>query len=143
MEKSIQQLLLTLLSKSEEFEEIAKQKSVLQKLTTRQLQCIELVYELKNPTLSEIANRFDIKRSSATVLIDRLDRDGYLLKVKSDSDRRSAHVHFTEKGEMAAKMHTEVHSLFAKKLTSGLTDSEIYILSVLLDKALRSYDKND
>jgi DNA-binding MarR family transcriptional regulator len=143
MEKSVQYLLNMMLNKSEQLEEKVKQHSILHNLTTRQLQCIELVYELKNPTLSEIASQFDIKRPSATVLIDRLARDGYLLKVKSDSDRRSAHVHLTEKGEMAAEMHTEVHSLFAKKLTSGLTDSEIYILSVLLDKALRGYEKSD
>ena len=34
-------------------------------------------------------------------MVDRLEEHDFIIKVKSDSDRRTAHVHLTEKGEKA------------------------------------------
>jgi DNA-binding MarR family transcriptional regulator len=71
-------------------------------------------------------------------MLNRLEEHGFLQKVKSDSDRRSAHVHLTEKGDKASHLHVDVHKRFAKLLTQQLTDSEKEILVVLLNKAIKS-----
>jgi DNA-binding MarR family transcriptional regulator len=96
---------------------------------------------MKNPTLSELAQKLNITKPSASVMIDRLKDHGYLIKVKSDNDRRSAHVHLTDKGEKAAQVHTEVHEEIAKLLSKELTKSEKEILIVLLNKAIHSFTK--
>lgn len=128
-----------ILNKSEQGEENAKQTSELKNLTNRQLQCVDLVMELSNPTPSDLAQRLQITKPSASVLIDKLSDRGYLRKIKSDSDRRSAHVHLTQKGQKAAQLHSKVHENFAKVLTKELTDSEVNILEILLNKAVRSF----
>ena len=71
-------------------------------------------------------------------MLDRLEEHGFIRKVKSDNDRRSAHVHLTNKGDKAAHLHVDVHKQFAKLLTNKLTDSEKDILIVLLNKAIES-----
>lgn len=142
MNLSIEQLFDLILNKSEQIEESIKENSDLKELTTRQLQCLKLVMELGNPTLSELANKLHITRPSVSVMIDRLAENGYLLKVKSDSDRRSAHVHLTTKGEEAAQLHSRVHRKFSELLTRNLTDSEKDILVVILNKAIGSFEMN-
>jgi DNA-binding MarR family transcriptional regulator len=135
---NIEELINIILSKSEKLEEEIKQKSELKNLTLKQLHCIELIYEIGNPSLSEIAEKLKITKPSTTDMIDRLAVNGYLTKVKSDSDRRSAHLHLTEKGIKASELHAELHCQFAKLLTKDLTESESGILVVLLNKAIKS-----
>lgn len=135
---NIEELINIVLNKSEQLEESEKQKSDLKNMTVRQLQCIELVHSLKNPTLSELTEKMKITKASTSVMLDRLEEHGFIRKVKSDSDRRVAHVHLTKKGDVAAHLHTGVHKQFAMLLTKDLTDSEKDILVVLLNKAIKS-----
>lgn len=134
---SIEELINIILSKSEQLEELAKQKTDLKNLTTRQLHCIELIHSMENPTLSELTKKMKITKASTSVMLDRLDQHGFIKKVKSDNDRRSAHVHLTERGDKAAHLHVNVHKQFAMHLTKELTDSEKDILVVLLNKAIK------
>ena len=135
---SIEDLINIMLSKSEQLEELAKENTDLKNLTNKQLHCIELIHVMKNPTLSELTVKLNITRASTSVMIDRLVSHGFIKKIKSDSDKRSAHVHLTEKGDKAAHLHTNVHRQFAKLLTADLTQSEKDILLVLLNKAINS-----
>jgi DNA-binding MarR family transcriptional regulator len=135
---TIEQLINIILCKSETIEEEIKLKSDLKNLTAKQLYCIELIHEMNNPTLSELALKLKTTKPSTTVMINRLEEHDYIIKVKSDSDRRTAHVHLTEKGGKAAELHTQVHAHFAKLLTKDLTDSETDILVVLFNKAIKT-----
>lgn len=135
---NIEQLLNIILSKSETLEEEIKIKSDLKNLTAKQLYCIELIHKMNNPTLSELSIKLKTSKPSTTVMVYRIEEHGFLIKVKSDSDRRTAHVHLTEKGEKAAKLHAEIHAHFAKLLTRDLTNSETDILEVLLNKAIKT-----
>lgn len=135
---SIEELINIILSKSEQLEELAKQKTELKDLTIRQLHCIELIHTMGNPRLSELTEKMKITKASTSVMLDRLEEHGFIIKVKSDSDRRSAHVHLTEKGDKAAHLHADVHKQFATLLTNKLTKSEKDILVVLLNKAIES-----
>lgn len=135
---NIEELINIILSKSEKLEEEIKQQSELKNLTLKQLNCIELIYEIGNPSLTEIAEKLKITKPSTTDMIDRLASQEYLTKVKSDNDRRSAHLHLTEKGIKASELHKELHQQFAKLLTKDLTESESGILVVLLNKAIKS-----
>jgi DNA-binding MarR family transcriptional regulator len=135
---SVEELINIILNKSEQLEELAKQKTDLKKLTDKQLHCIELIYTMENPTLSELTEKLEITKASTSVMLDRLEQHGFIQKVKSDNDRRSAHVHLTEKGDKAAHLHADVHKQFATLLTKELTDSEKEILIVLLNKAIKS-----
>jgi len=138
MQRNLEQILNIILHNSEILEEDMKQESELKNLTTRQLYCIELIKDLKNPTLSELAASMNIAKASISVMIERLENNKYLYKVLSNSDRRTAHVHLTEKGEKAALLHTELHQRISALLTNDMTESEKEILIVLLNKSINS-----
>lgn len=138
MQRSLEQILNSILHSCEILEEEMKQETDLKNLTSRQLYCIELIKVLQNPSLTELAEKMNIAKASISVMIDRLEKNNFLYKVTSDNDRRSAHVHLTEKGKKAASLHTELHKRIADLLTEGMTESENEILIVLLNKSVKS-----
>lgn len=140
MSLNLDQLINLLLSKSEQLEVDLKKQSSIEELSIKQLQCIELISELENPTVSELSERLKITNPSTSVMIDRLADKGYVTKVKSDVDKRSAHVHLTSKGKEAGHLHENVHHAIAKHMTRNLTESEKEILIVLLNKATKEFD---
>lgn len=139
MKHSLDELLSILFSKSEQMEEDLKKESAIEELSIKQLQCIELIIELQHPNLSELAEKLKITKPSVTAMIDKLEKLQYVERIQSDTDRRSAHVHLTPKGEIAAQLHHNLHHSIAQKLTSSLTESEKDILIVLLSKAIQSF----
>lgn len=141
MEKNLEQILQTILHSSEILEEEMKQESNLRKLTSRQLYCIELISNLRNPSLTELAERMNIAKASISVMIDRLEKNKFVYKVASDNDRRTSHVHLTKEGEKAALLHTELHKRIVGLLTDEMTESEKEILIVLLNKSVNSLSK--
>lgn len=141
MQKNLAQLLSSILHLSEVLEEEMKQKSNLNLLTSRQLYCIELIKNMQNPSLTELAEKMNIAKASISVMIERLEKRNFLYKVTSDKDRRSAHVHLSEEGETAASLHAELHKRIAELLTEEMTESEQEILIVLLNKSVKSLMK--
>jgi DNA-binding MarR family transcriptional regulator len=97
-----------------------------------------MIKDLHNPSPTELACKMNIAKASISAMIERLEKNNFLYKVTSDSDRRSAHVHLTEKGKKAASLHTELHKRIADMLIKGMTASEKEILIVLLNKSIKS-----
>ncbi|MDT3698682.1 MAG: MarR family transcriptional regulator [Thermincola sp.] len=65
------------------------------------VQWIALYYLGKHEGINqrELAAKMDVKGSSVVRLIDRMERDGYVERVKSPGDRRSTSLLLTEKGK--------------------------------------------
>ncbi len=143
MQGNFEQILNVILHASETLEEEMKQNYNLNDLTSRQLYCVELIKGMRNPSLTELAEKMKIAKASMSVMIERLVKNNYIYKVASDNDKRSAHVHLTEKGEKAALLHEEMHKRIARLLTEGMTESEMEILAVLLNKSMQSLKKKD
>lgn len=139
MNYSLEQLINKLLSKSEQMEVDLKKETEIEELTIKQLQCIELIVEMNNPNLSDLAERLNVTKPSTTVMIDKLEKKGYVEKVKSNTDKRSANIHLTKKGEEAGQLHTNLHFNIAKELTKSLTPSEKEILEVILNKSMKMF----
>lgn len=141
MLRNLEQILNSILHSSEILEEEMKQKSDLKNLTSRQLNCIELIKSMQNPSLTELAEKINVARASISVMIDRLEKNRFIYKITSDSDRRTVHVHLTEEGEKAASLHSELHKRISHLLTEEMTESEKEILIVLLNKSIKSLTK--
>ncbi len=138
MDKSLKQLLKIIIHTFDGMEEEMREKSELKELTTRQIFCIEQIKSLENPNLSELAEVMNIAKPSMTVMINRLEKNKFLKKVQSDSDRRTAHIHLTEKGEIAAGLHENLHEKMAERFINRLSVSEQELLTELLSKAVNS-----
>ena len=136
MQQKFVEIVTLLIHKSEQMEEELMNHSDLNSITPKQLEVIDLIFLLHNPTITELSRRLKITKPSATVLIDRLVEKKLVERIKSDQDRRSAHLHLTSDGEKIADLHRDLHTSFAKKIMKRLSNQEIISLVDILEKAL-------
>jgi DNA-binding MarR family transcriptional regulator len=105
-------------------------------LSMRQVLYMEAIARLEHPSFSELAEELGITRSSVTILVGKLARNGYVQKVQDGNDHRSFHIVLTEKGKQFTLIHRGIHQQMVQLLTSRLNDDEIEQLTVLLKKAV-------
>jgi DNA-binding MarR family transcriptional regulator len=70
----------------------------LSKLTVHQLQYIDAIHQLGEPTITEIAEKLNITKASVTNGIKKLVALGFVTKTQSGEDRRVFHVSLTAAG---------------------------------------------
>jgi DNA-binding MarR family transcriptional regulator len=117
-------------------EEYAKEQFNLQNLTLTQMHYIETIQTLDNPSITELASKLNLSKPTVKVAIDKLIERSYVFKVQSDADRRSAHLHLTEKGKLINQMHDYAHKQIAEKIHRKLNANEIKSLISVLTKVL-------
>ena len=66
-------------------------------LTTVETYCIEIIYAMGRPTVSEFASFIQISSPNAAYKINSLVKKGYLNKVQSQEDKREYFLEVTEK----------------------------------------------
>jgi DNA-binding MarR family transcriptional regulator len=118
-------------------EESAKDQFNLSNLTPTQMRYIETINLLDNPSITELATQLKLSKPTVKVAIDKFIEKDYVFKVKSDEDRRSAHLHLTEKGKLINQIHEYAHKVIAESFSRKLNSDEKEILINLLLKVLK------
>lgn len=94
-------------------------------------------FEEKNPgTASELAADMNIRKSTVTILIQKLIFQGFLKKETNVQDARSAYIKVTEKGKSELKNAEEGFSKLAEPLFDVLSAEEKTTLQELFEKVL-------
>ncbi len=120
-----------------QMEEAAKEKFSFSDLTLTQMSYLETIYQHRNPNLTELAKELNLTKPTVNVAIEKLIEKDYIYRVKSDEDRRSAHLHLTQKGELINLMHDDAHKRMAEMMRLNLDASDLEILETLLEKVFR------
>lgn len=105
-------------------------------LTAKQLHYIEAIGELGNPTFGELTRALQLSKPSITAIIEKFVEQGFVERVRSDEDRRSAHVHLTGKGRDIINMHASTHAHIAEFFASALDPDELNDLIVIFNKII-------
>jgi len=88
-------------------------------LTGPQLTVIKMLEQIGDLSLSELSDRIRAQNSTVTGIIDRMEREGLVVRERSTSDRRVVHIKLTEKGErIAAEIPVEPMEIFRGALSS-------------------------
>lgn len=119
-----------------QMEEDAKEQFNLSSLTLTQMHYLEAINHLENPTITELAHELKLSKPTVTVALDKLIEKECVIKVKSDEDRRSAHVHLAEKGKLINQMHDYAHKRISESIQNKLSSNELDQLIMLLNKIL-------
>lgn len=92
-------------------------------LTESQLGVLESVYHLGPLTQGQICEKILKSGSNVTTVVDNLERDGLVQRVRDQSDRRVQVVHLTEQGRELVARAFPVH---ATRITAlmGVLDAE-------------------
>lgn len=108
----------------------------LTKLGVTRVQWIVLYYlgKCEGIKQKELAEKMNIKDSTVARLIDRMEREGYVIRVKDLEDKRITKLYLTEKGvELRIKLLPEGEKM-SKILSKDITDEEMEIFKRVLKK---------
>lgn len=118
-------------------EEEAKEQYNFKELTLTQMHYLEMISELENPNLTELAAALKLTKPTITVLIDKLIEKELVYKVQSDADRRSTHLHLSERGKLINQMHEYAHRRIAEQIEKKINSDEMAQLILVLDKIMK------
>ena len=118
-------------------EEEAKEQFNFKDLTLTQMHYLEMISELQNPNLTELAVAMKLTKPTITVLVDKLIAKELVDKVQSDADRRSTHLHLTDRGKLINQMHEYAHRRIAEQIEQKIDAEEMAQLILLLEKIMK------
>ena len=133
MEK-LEEIIATLSRYFGQMEESAKEQYNFKELSITQMHYLEMISELENPNLTELAVAMKLTKPTVKVLIDKLVNKNYLVRVRSDEDRRSAHLHLTDKGKLINRMHAFAHQRIVEDINTKISQEEMVLLTDILRK---------
>ena len=103
-------------------------------LTGPQLTVVKILEQLGDLSLSELSDRIRAQNSTVTGIIDRMEREGLVVRARSTEDRRVVHIRLTDKGaRLAREIPVEPMEIFRSALES-LSAQEMRDLLRILTK---------
>jgi len=114
------------------------------KLGVTRVQWIALYYLGKEEFISqkELAEKMNIKESSVARLLDRMERDGLVERVKNENDKRVTNLSLTDKGKQYRIKLLPEGEKFEKLLYKNISEEEMKIFTTVLTKMVSNISEN-
>lgn len=93
----------------------------------------------KEITMTELVEYINSPMSTATGIIDRLVKNGYVLRERSETDRRVVMIRLTENGTKLIRSLKDVIGKYLNMVIEDLTDEEKQLLTKLIFKIINSF----
>ena len=95
------------------------------------------LYKNSKMTMKDIANCIHRTKPTVTVLVDKLEKLGYVKREASDEDSRSTNIVLTQKGEDFKVIFEKISEELNKMLYKNLSPEESELIEKLLRKVLK------
>jgi len=115
-------------------------------ITNNDMHIIEAIGIDEPRNMSEIAKRLSITMGTLTTNMNGLNKKGYIIRERSEEDKRVVYITLTERGRRAYTHHRNFHNRMIKSVVAGLEDEEkrlLYKCLVKLDGFFSLEQKND
>lgn len=113
-----------------------------------QMKALSAFHEDRQYTMSELSKNALVKMPSMTEMVDRLEAEGILKRVRDTSDRRVVNVSLTDKGKkiharMVGRRREEMSELFGQLGSRDLSDlvGALRQVSTILKKISKANEK--
>ncbi len=94
-------------------------------ITTEQWSVLSCLWEKDKVTQQTLCNLTRKDKPSMTRLIDKLERNGYVVRVSDASDRRINLIHLTEKGAKMRVKATNIVQKIVRKALNGISNEDL------------------
>ena len=104
-------------------------------ITGTQMYVIDFLSNMLNYTASqnEIEQEFDIRRSTTTIMVQRMEKRGLVERIASPNDKRQKLVKLTEKAQALVQKIHEYMKQDDLKLRANFTDEELEMTRKVLN----------
>lgn len=112
-------------------------------ITVNDMHIIDKIGPEEGKNMSAIAKELGITVGSLTTSMNGLVKKEYVVRERSEQDRRVVTICLTEKGQRAYRMHRAFHMKMTRRALANLDEQEIPVLTkalVGLEKFFRGYD---
>ena len=92
------------------------------------------LYQKDKMTMKDIADKIHKTRPTVTVLVDKLEKLGYIKREVSEKDNRYTYIYLTKKGEDFKPVFEQISNDLTYMLYKNLSDKEADILEELLKR---------
>lgn len=109
-------------------------KGLMKDVTFHEIHTIEIIGNLGETTMLELAAQANVKQSTMTVMVDKLVKKGYATRLRSEEDRRVVRVKLTRLGETACAEHKKVHQKITQFWLDALNEKERSDMMRIMEK---------
>ena len=95
---------------------------------------MEFLYSKGEKSIQEIRDRILLASSSATYVVDNLERKEYVRRIVNQNDRRITYIKLTQAGKDLINDIFPTHKKNTKKIFNDLTNGELITLKEILKK---------
>ena len=103
-------------------------------ITPPQFVALQWLEELGDMTIGDLSNRLYLAFSTTTDLVDRMEKNELVKRVRDENDRRVVVVHLLEKGERIIQEVIEKRQQYLQEKLVGFNEQEVEQLSSFLEK---------
>ncbi|MGG3683218.1 MarR family winged helix-turn-helix transcriptional regulator [Aeribacillus composti] len=103
-------------------------------ITPPQFDALLLLNESGNMTIGELSNKMYLACSTITDLIDRMEKNNLVKRVKDEKDRRLVRIQLLENGQCVIEAALAKRQEYLREVLKNFSDQEIVQLEKLLAK---------
>ena len=140
--KEFKIILVKLFNDILEYQESALCTSEFKDLTNNDIHVIRAIGMNEKRNMSMIAKELAVTIGTLTISINSLVRKGYVIKERSEKDKRVVFVNLSSKGEAAFSRNEELYDQMVNSMLEDLEDNEMDILMKSLLKVNRCIKQN-
>ena len=140
--KEFKIILVKLFNDILDYEESVLRTSEFKDLTNNDIHVIRAIGMNEKKNMSMIAKELAVTIGTLTISINSLVRKGYVIKERSEKDKRVVFVNLSSKGEAAFSRNEELYDQMVNSMLEDLEDNEMDILMKSLLKVNRCIKQN-
>lgn len=138
--KEINSLLVDIFNDVMSIEKETLKKGPFSDLSITEMHVLEAIGK-KSRTMTEVACDLGITIGTLTTSVNRLVKKEYVLRVRSEEDRRYVQISLSKKGKLAYRIHEAFHEKMVKAVIEGMSEEDYRVLAEGLNK-LNQYFKS-
>ena len=140
--KEFKIILVKLFNDILDYEESVLRASEFKDLTNNDIHVIRAIGMNEKKNMSMIAKELAVTIGTLTISINSLVRKGYVIKERSEKDKRVVFVNLSSKGEAAFSRNEELYDQMVNSMLEDLEGNEMDILMKSLLKVNRCIKQN-
>lgn len=129
---TLNEVLVNLFRDVLEIEEKALTTSDFSDLTNNDMHVIEAIGIAQPKNMSAIAKLLSVTVGTLTIAMNSLVKKGYVMRERSQADRRVVYISLSEKGRAAYQHHASFHREMIESICDRLTEEELGALTKAL-----------
>lgn len=111
-------------------------------ITPPQFIALQWLHELGDMTIGDLSNKMYLAFSTTTDLVDRMERNDLVQRIRDNQDRRVVRIHLLKEGERIIEEVIEQRQNYLADIVKDFQSEEVQTLSILLSKLYKEMNQD-